>query len=421
MLNSQLPTEVELVYEVMPCNALRTSQEPLGQPHPCTYFRKWGTYHSFDYKADGPPPTPGISQPIIYSGRAAVLPEVLSGCRKAPILAVGINPNLPGWFAAKRGALNPLFDDYKQYAHYFRYRAVDKLIIPSAEYAVLGGGPHDTPFSTFTLHVATGTDLPAQLDPQTMYRGYQSLLTEMATQMDWPVHQLKLGEDLAYMNMVACPSAKWRTQPDPSDSSMPIMTVTERNGIVNECFYERKYFRRQLRQALPAVVMVFSQNTANAFIAEFQEHFVEGSPQPGEPVANLLRRTVRLRYGNLPDGTALTARVIFSPHISGDPHNFEAHRAKVVAQLVKEAQSGGIQFNSATGHLRRPRGSCVFCPMLDIGRCEYEAELVPLESLSKSIHAAEATDRVGEKVVQATLLLGSAKNAAYSSWDDRDR
>src|SRR6202022_3482309 len=59
---SRLPTEVELVYEVMPCNAMRVAQEPLGKAHPCTYFRRWGTYHSYDYSTvttiprRGPPP-----------------------------------------------------------------------------------------------------------------------------------------------------------------------------------------------------------------------------------------------------------------------------------------------------------------------------------------------------------------------------
>lgn len=422
MLNSRLPVEVELVFEVMPCNSMRVSQEPLGPPHPCGYFRKWGTYHSFDYQTEGPPPTPGISQPITYMGRAAVLPEILSGCRKAPILAVGINPNLPGWFASKRGALNPLFDSYKQYAHYFRYRAVDKLIVPSEQYTTLGGGPHDTPFSTFALHTAPGATLPAQLDPQTMYRGYQGLLKDLANQMGWSSDKLRLGEDLAYMNMVACPSAKWRTQPDPNDPSMPIMTVTERDGIVNECFHERKYFRRQLRQSLPAVVMVFSQNTANAFIAEFDGRFEAGNPQPGDKVAELLDRTVRLRYGVLPDGTKLTARVIFSPHISGDPNNFEAHRTKVLAQLVDEAQAGGIQFNAASGHLRRPRGGCVFCPMLEIGKCDYETELVPLDTGGAGLlgATAEAVDPVREKSVQADLLPEAAAPAAFSNWGDDD-
>lgn len=130
MTDIRLPTEVELVYEVMPCNALRTAQEPTGKPHPCTYFRKWGTYHSYDYSEYGPPPEPGVVHLSQYVGRATMLPELLSGCRKAPIMAVGINPNMPGWWSTRRSSLSPMFDDYKQYAHYFRYRSTSKLQLP---------------------------------------------------------------------------------------------------------------------------------------------------------------------------------------------------------------------------------------------------------------------------------------------------
>ena len=55
MTSSRIPTEVELAFEVLPCNALRSAQEPIGAPHPCTYFRSWGTYHSYDYSIDGAP------------------------------------------------------------------------------------------------------------------------------------------------------------------------------------------------------------------------------------------------------------------------------------------------------------------------------------------------------------------------------
>ena len=113
MGDSRLPTEVELVFEVMPCNALRTAQEPGRAPHPCSYFRRWGSYHSYDYASDGPPPQRGIVHDSVYLGRGPLVPEVLSGCRKAPILAVGINPNLPGWWRWTRSSVNPLFDDYR--------------------------------------------------------------------------------------------------------------------------------------------------------------------------------------------------------------------------------------------------------------------------------------------------------------------
>jgi len=82
-----LPTEVELIYELMPCNAMRVAQEPEGRAHACAYFRDWGTYHSYDYSDDGSPRDLSVDQPAVYVGRAYTVPEALSGCRKAPILS----------------------------------------------------------------------------------------------------------------------------------------------------------------------------------------------------------------------------------------------------------------------------------------------------------------------------------------------
>jgi hypothetical protein len=424
MADSRLPTEVELIYEVMPCNAMRTSQEPLGDAHACTYFRKWGTYHSFDYKTAGPPPTPGIEQPITYVGRSSLLPEVLSGCRKAPIVAVGINPNLPGWYGSKRGALNPLFDSYKQYAHYFRYRAVAKLQIPRAKYQALGGGPTDTPFSRFELDVPEDGDgarvIPAELDPQSMYRGYQGLLNDLAERMAWTGADLTVGEDLAYMNMVACPSARWTTRPIQNDPNLPPMTNAERDGIVSECFRERRYFLRQLFQSLPPVLIVFSQSTANAFINEMSGRFTEGAPQPNERVDDLLDRRITLRYGRLADGTTLEARVIFSPHITGNPDGFDAVRAKVLDQLVAAAQDGLIRLNAANGRLQRGRGACVFCTMLEIGPCDYESELEPLVMSGGLLSDKTPGDLLEEKRAQLALIdqVPTAAGPVAAAWSE---
>jgi hypothetical protein len=211
-----------------------------------------------------------------------------------------------------------------------------------------------------------------------MYRNYDALLDDLATAMGWSDHQLDLGEDISYGNMVACPSARWINRANPDDPDMPPMTTAQQKGIVNECFHQRRYFLRQLFQSLPAVLMVFSQATTDAFLGEMQGRFSQGNPRPGDRIADLLNQNIRLRYGTLPDGTVLEARVIFSPHITGTPAQFEAARAKVLAQLVEEAQAGRIQLNPHTKHLRRTVGSCVFCPVLEIGRCDYEAELRPL-------------------------------------------
>jgi hypothetical protein len=405
---SRLPTEVELVYEVMPCNALRTVQEPGRRPHPCSYFRRWGRYHSYDYAAEGPPPQPGIVQESVYVGRGPLVPEVLSGCRKAPILAVGINPNLPGWWPATRSWVNPLFDDYQQYAHYFRYRAIAKLQLSPADYLAFGGGPGDGPFSDHELEVPPDPQgrrrIPVELQPQTMYAAYQRLLDALAAAMGWPAQQLAVGEDLAYANMVACPSAKWTTKASPTDPTLPAMTTSERTGIVTECFHKRRYFLRQLFQSLPAVILIFSQNTANAFNSELRDRLVVGTPDPEEPLEELMGREVRLAYGDLPDGSSLDARVIYSPHITGDPEHFAQARDRVVAQLSDEAHAGRIRVNPASGHLHRPPGSCVFCPMLQIGPCDYLEELRPLAGAAP-VAAGIATDQLDQdKQLQAGLL-----------------
>jgi hypothetical protein len=407
---SALPTEVELVYEVMPCNALRTAQEPGRKPHPCTYFHRWGRYHSYDYAADGPPARPGIVQDSVYLGRGPLVPEVLSGCRKAPILAVGINPNLPGWWPATRGSVNPLFDDYQQYAHYFRYRAIAKLQLPEADYLRFGGGPADTPFSDAELRVPRGSDgkrtIPVELQPQTMYATYQGLLDALAAEVGWPADVLAVGEDLAYANMVACPSAKWTTLPAPNDPTLPPMTPGERTGIVTECFRERRYFIRQLFQSLPAVILIFSQSTANAFNGELHSRFTAGTPEPNEPLEHLMDREVRLGYGVSAGGAALDARVVYSPHVTGDPAHFAEARDRVVAQLAGEARAGRIAFNPASGHLGRPAGACAFCPTLRIGPCDYLDELRPIAPDAVAAAGLAGVERPAEALAKGVRAVG---------------
>ena len=404
MTESRLPTEVELAYEVMSCNAMRIAQEPLNAPHPCNYFRKWGSYHSYDYTIDGAPSERGIVHEARYVGRAPLVPELLSGCRKAPIMAVGINPNLPGWWVHQRGSMNPLFDDYRQYAHYFRYRAVDKLELSDADYLEYGGGPQDTPFSDFELRVPPDDHgerrIRLQVQPQKMYQTYQSLLDALNKSMGWDA-QLVVGEDLSYANMVASPSAKWTTVPAPDDPTLPPMTDAERDGIVTECFRTRKYFLRQLFQSLPSVILIFSQSTANAFIGEMSECFTVGAPRPRESLKALMRREIRLRYGELPDGSTLEARVIFAPHATGDPRDFAVARRHVIAQLIDEAKAGRITYNPDTGHLRRPAGTCVFCPMLEIGPCDYVHELQPLSVAPRPRGDEEVARSAGRQAVAA--------------------
>jgi hypothetical protein len=424
--DTRLPTEVELAYEVMSCNAMRVAQEPLGKPHPCGYFRKWGTYHSYDYTTDGPPDR-GIVHETRYVGRAPLAPELLSGCRKAPVMAVGINPNVPGWWASRRRSLAPLFDDYKQYAHYFRYREVAKLQLSEADYLAYGGGPADTPFSDFELNVPRDEHgnraIEVELQPQPMYEAYQGLLDSLAQKMGWNDAKLTVGEDLSYGNMVAMPSAKWTTAPDPGDPSLPPMTRTERDGIVSECFRERRYFLRQLFQSLPSVLLIFSQSTANAFIAELGSRFTVGAPTAQEPLEQLMQREIRLLYGEISDGREIDARVIFAPHATGNPRDFAAARARVVEQLAEEASAGRLTYDATSKHLTRPPGACVFCTMLEIGPCDYLDELQPLSAAPRLTADSAVSSLRREKEVQDSFMADVVASAppvdeAWSASDE---
>jgi hypothetical protein len=222
-----------------------------------------------------------------------------------------------------------------------------------------------------------------------------------------------VGEDLSYGNMVACPSAKWLTEADPADSGMPVMSGPVVEGIVHECFQKRRYFLRQLFQSLPAVLLVFSETTGNAFITAMEHNFIEGDPKIGEAIPDLLARKIVLRYGKTTGGRELTARVIFAPHATGDPQAFAAQRVKVIDILAEEARAGRIALNPDTGHLGRPPGGCLFCKnaLYQIGPCEYEKELVPLAPgtvvppAGSTVHAAAAQAGIlSEKAEQARLL-----------------
>jgi hypothetical protein len=132
--------------------------------------------------------------------------------------------------------------------------------------------------------------------------------------------------------------------------------------------------------------------------------FSVGNPKVGDKLNDLLNREVRLRYGMDGQGHPLEARVIFSPHITGDPVQFAQARSKVLAQLVAEAKAGRLQFNKDTGHLLRPKGACVFCTMLQIGPCEYEPELQPLSNAPNLTAESSVPELMAEKREQSSLL-----------------
>lgn len=130
------PIEIDLVRNVRPCGT-------------CSFFwpedqstQPYGPYPSYDFTQNFPienaPPEGGAAGTsfVWLKGKTQPgcfpEPEVMDGCRKAPIMTIGINPNLTAFGPGTTGAswCYPSFssdagtDAYAKYAYYFRYRSI---------------------------------------------------------------------------------------------------------------------------------------------------------------------------------------------------------------------------------------------------------------------------------------------------------
>jgi hypothetical protein len=124
--------EVDLVYNTRTCGT-------------CNFFwpektpQTYGPYPSYDFTADAPKENPGggtVGSFVWIEGvtRPPSFPdaEVMDGCRKAPIMTIGINPNLTAFAPGKTGAswCYPNFssadgrNSFAKYAYYYRYRSL---------------------------------------------------------------------------------------------------------------------------------------------------------------------------------------------------------------------------------------------------------------------------------------------------------
>src|SRR5437879_124555 len=127
------PLEVELVFQVRDCTT-------------CTFFfpkdrskLPYGPYPAYDFDSNTPKTASPKGDPISFpwvkgttSPPAFPDPEVMDGCRKAPIMTIGINPNLTAFAPGQTGAAwcypdftnNHGTDPFTKYAYYYRYRSV---------------------------------------------------------------------------------------------------------------------------------------------------------------------------------------------------------------------------------------------------------------------------------------------------------
>jgi nucleoside phosphorylase len=153
------PLEVKLAFQVRSCGT-------------CSFFwpkdkyqQPYGPYAAFDFDVNIPyPATPGRdagpSPWVTGRTRPPAFPngEVIDGCRKAPIMTIGINPNLTAFSPGQTGAAwcYPNFssdnetDAWTKYAWYYRYRTVyqerftldfaKKFLLPEGQVLAPRGG-----------------------------------------------------------------------------------------------------------------------------------------------------------------------------------------------------------------------------------------------------------------------------------------
>lgn len=369
---SKISAEVQLCWEVMTCRGMRSTYG--GANHPCQFFNAhYGPYPAFDW-IDKEPDAPFENGRRTFAakcvGERFNVPELMSGCRKAPIMTIGINPNLTAFFPGPDGARwgYPYFDNIAQYAEYFRYRSIHQEafeldfikqhVVPGTEVKAQEAGilntsrtdkrtgevqlvlkydnsptPHDLTLKrefevlwpnasrsgpdkarfikddVLAAMIALPKDAPAQIiqEPVGYYQRFESILEKFASQANLGDANLAMGEDVCQGDMVACASPGWGSY----------LNADERRGIVDECVKTRRYLPLQLIQTQPACV-VFSGRAALGMFMEAFPGAIEPSLNVESDPFTLLKRcideTIWLTFQTL--AGPIKARVVVSPHFS---------------------------------------------------------------------------------------------------------
>jgi len=388
------PLEVKLAFQVRGCGSCDFfwPRSKTGQPY--------GPYTAFDMDVDVPyaaAPGPGTGPQRWITGRtrppAFPNAEVIDGCRKAPIMTIGINPNLTAFAPGQTGAAwaYPDFSSdggtsaWAKYAWYYRYRTVyqerltldfvrrfllpdGQIIAPRAGHVVAAARPSDSPAWQVTVRydgdaADTQIDLPGTLGDfpyVTLFDSYppsnafaagdviagklavpQGIQVEVMQQQQGyymqfvPVLQqfqatlraaghtaaeLRIGEDVAQLDMVACASPHWNSH-FLGGSAGSIAT------IVDNCVSKHGWAIKQMVQTRPAVLYIVSQSSWNMFHAAFGAHVRRDPPISARPIDGdftLLRETTDPEHPAFIDFDVTVdgrhyqhrTRVVITPHFS---------------------------------------------------------------------------------------------------------
>lgn len=370
-----LPVEVQLAWEVMTCKAMRETYDRATQS--CRYFnRHFGPYPAYDWISDqstlqvlGAGATRQL--PAKTNGMRFSVPALVGGCRKAPLMTIGINPNMPSWQLTPEGGAwcYPYFDDIAEYATYYRHQTIyqerftptlikNAIDVSTALIATKPGSLVDVGYSAdeskvvmtlqyegeesttvselprgavVTLNkkrsfaagtVLAGTiNLPVGMETtvtQETVGYYQRFATILELAVKTLVDagelgegtDLHAGEDVLLGDMVACASPGWTAQ----SGGVP---EKDRVGIADECCVNRGWLAQQYLHTAPALVVFSGTSALNMFRQSFNGiAFMPQLPADLKGPYAWLRFTLRNKVMMTVKGGRNASRVVISPHFS---------------------------------------------------------------------------------------------------------
>ena len=389
------PLEVKLVFEVRACRTCKFFW-PENNPQP------YGPFTSFDFKTNfpdtnTPPDQKGEKYPKpwpwvngITRQQSFPKPEVMDGCRKAPIMTIGINPNLTAFAPGQQGTswCYPEFtsddgtNEWAKYAFYYRYRTVyqECLDLPFIEKYLLKDGqivaeadgkmvsaerPTDSPdfdlvvqyddreekttiplkrelgtsryvllYNTFDDNnafkkgdvIAAKLDVPGGVSAEVNQQqiGYYEQIVPVLSDFDRFLKakghndaDLKVGEDVCQLDMVACASPHWNPGFMGGEES--------ENTVINNCVSDHIWAIKQFVQTDPAVLFLVGESTYHMFNDAFGNYIKCDPPIPSELEDNaftLLEHTTKnecyFEFNGEVNGrqASIKTRLVATPHFS---------------------------------------------------------------------------------------------------------
>lgn len=384
----KIPIEVELVHRVRNCET-------------CAWFwgdiPPYGNFPVFDWNEDYPKEVrnqqASTEKYVVKDGPRGkicgfdqVEPGIMHGCRKAPIMTIGINPNMTSYFTSINGAQwsYPKFENDERYAYYYRHHNVYQETIDielikrniikgtsiiaqyngeiinversadhrwallTLKYDSLGVREQEVSWSDKERFVIvargrfikgdtlggkikafTENDIQLYENGTGYYQRYVTVLEEFKRKVggDLLNSSLSISEDVAQHDMIGCASPGWSSKYD-----------IPRERITRNCVFDNAWLLHQLVQSKPSIIVLVGKSSLEMFGNLFAQYlggfdyFIEEDGVDGvqtkviKEVFHLLKDTVdREIYLHIKTNNfEMRSRLVVSPHFSYDD-NFHPH------------------------------------------------------------------------------------------------